>query len=387
MKRTIMKRSSIYIANVVWLLVCIMSVSLPYAAGAPATRPAPPENYVLGPGDQLEVTVYGEPDLSRGVTIKPDGSIALSLIGEIKASGKTTGQLEGELTKLYSKYLKSPSISVVVHELRIDRVYLLGQIKQPGEIQLRPNARILELLATAGGPTNRADLAKAVVIRGKTETIKLDLVSALAKNQDPDVKLLPGDVLFIPETDRRITALGEVKVPGAYDLLDGQRISDLLAAAGGPTPKAGLTKAFIMRESVQIPIDLKRVLSGDLEANTALKAGDMLVVPENKDKVAVLGAVNKPGPIDLAENMTLVQALAEAGGPTDTANLKGLQIVRYVAGKPTTIKVKGDQVVQGKDGTENVQLKTGDFVYVPPKGKDLFDILGVIGGFMGFFGL
>ena len=384
MKRTPVKGSSI---NIALLAAWVMLVSLiSNAAGAPATRHPAPDTYVLGPGDTIDVQIFGEPDLTRAIMIKPDGTIALALLGEVKAAGKTTEQLQAELTKLYSKYLKAPSISVAVQGFRIDRVYLLGQVQRPGEIELRPNVGLLELLATAGGPTNRADLAKAVVIRDKTETIKLDLFNALAKNRDPDVKLRAGDVLFIPETDRRITALGEVGHPGAYDLLEGQHVTELLAAAGGPTAKAGLSKAFIMRDNSQIPVDLKRVLGGDVEANAALRAGDMLVVPENKDKIAILGAVSKPGPLDLTENMTLVQALAEAGGPTEKANLGALQVVRFEGGKATTIKLRADQAIEGKDGSQNIKLKAGDLVYIPLKGKDIFDILGISGLFRGVFG-
>ncbi len=373
--------------NITALVVCVLLASLAGgAASAPATKSTAPDTYVLGPGDQIEVSVYGEPDLSRTAIIKPDGTIALALINEVKAAGKTTAQLETELTKMYAKYLKAPAISVVVRELRVDRVYLLGQVNRPGDYQLRPNVGIFEFLASAGGPTNRADLAKAVIIRGKTETIKLDLVNAFAKNQTPDVKLEAGDVLFVPETDRRIVALGEVSRPGSYDLLEGQHVTDLLAAAGGPSPKAGLSKAFIMRDNTQIPIDLKRVLGGDQEANTTLKPGDMLVVPENKDRIAILGAVNRPGPYDLTENMNLIDALAVAGGPSEKANLGDLQIVRFEGGKAQGIKVKADQAIEGKDASQNVKLRSGDVIFIPQHGMGFLDILGIVRLFRGILG-
>ncbi len=382
-----MRKTLVHVVFIVTSLLLIGLIQGGQATGAPATKSAVPETYVLAPGDQLDVSVFGEPDLSRGVTIRPDGLITLALLGDVKASGMTAGQLEGQLAKLYSKFLKTPSIAVVVRELRTEHVYLLGQVKSPGDYQLRPNVGILELIASAGGPTNRADLAKAVVIRGKTETIKLDLFTAFAKNQSPDVKLQAGDVLFVPETDRRIVVLGEIGRPGAYDLLEGQHVSDLLAAAGGPTQKAGLAKAFLLRDNSQMPVDLKRVMAGDMTANVPLKAGDMLVIPENKDKIAILGSVGRPGPIDYTENMTIIDALVQAGGPGAKANLSNLQVVRYEGGKATTIKVKADQAIQGKDASQNIALKNGDIIYVPEKGRDFFDILGILGlvrGVLGF---
>ncbi len=356
------------------------------AFGAPATKPAAPPSYVLGPGDEIDVQVFSEPDLSRATTIKPDGTIALPLINEVRAAGKTTAQLEADLVKMYSKFVKSPLVTVVVRQLRADRVYLLGQVARPGEYPIRLNLNIFELLASAGGLTNRADLGKAVIIRGKTETIKVDLVEAFVKNQPPAVSIQDGDVLFIPETDRSIVALGQVARPGSYFLLEGQRLSDLMAATGGVTPRASMTKAFIMRDGQQMPVDLKRVLAGDVAANLALRAGDMLIVPESKERIVVLGAVSKPGPYDLSENMTLIDALAVAGGTTDKSNLGGAQLIRLENGKPKATLLKADQVMQGKDIAGNVQLRDGDLIYVPERGMNIFEILSQVGLFRALFG-
>lgn len=352
-------------------LLCSLLVSaVTYAVAAPA----PTDLYVLGPGDTIEIVVFGEPDLSRTVTIKPDGTIALPLIGEVKAAGKTTGQLVAELTALYKKYLKSPSVSVVVRELRVERIYILGQVNRPGEYQVRQGMGILELLASAGGPTARADLAKAVIIRGKTETIQLNLLQAFATNTNPDVKLQPGDVLFIPETDRRIVVLGQVNRPGAYDLLEGQRVSDLIAAAGGVTTRAALTRAFIVRNNEQIAVDLAKVLAGDVEANVALKAGDMLVVPEFQNRIAVLGAVNRPGTYDLEEGMKLIDAVALAGGRTDRGNLSQVVVIRLEGGKTTTMTANVDRALSGDLG-QNIPLRHGDVVFVPERGITVGTVL------------
>jgi len=373
------------------LCVCMLLLGLwGRASGAPApagpAKSVAPASYVLGPGDEIDVQVFGDSDLSRVITIKPDGMIALPLINEVRAAGKTTGQLETELVKMYSKYVKQPLVTVVVRQLRVDRVYLLGQVSRPGDYQLRPNLNVFELLASAGGPTNRADLSKAVIIRGKTETIKLDLVEAFVKNQPPAVTLIDGDTIFIPETDRSMVALGQVNKPGSYALLEGQRVSDLLAATGGLTPKAGVSKAFVMRNGQQMPVDLKKVLEGDVDANIPLKAADMLIVPESRERVIVLGAVAKPGPYDLTENMTLIDALAGAGGPTDHSNLAGAQLVRLENGKPKNTPLKADQVMKGQYLEGNIKLRDGDLIYVPERGMNFLEVLSQLGLFRALFG-
>jgi len=354
------------------------------ALGAPGGEGA----YTLGPGDTIEIMVTGEKDLSKTVTIKPDGSIDLPLIGEVPAARMTTSQLAAELVRRYSKYLLAPSIAVQVRAFRVDHIYILGQVNKPGEYAIRPGAGILEALASAGGPTDRADLAKATIIRGETsgkaDPIDVNLLQAFAKNENHEVKLQPGDVLFVPAADRRIVVLGQVAHPGAYDLLDGQRVSDLLAAAGGVTTQAALQRAFVMRGSEQIPVNVQRILAGDLTANLALRAGDMMVVPESQDRIAVLGAVNKPGKYDLADGMKLTDAIALAGGQSDNGDLGQVAIIRLEVGKTKTIAADLRRALSGQDTSQNIPLKPGDVVYIPERGVTLtkaaqfFGIIGVL---------
>ena len=364
--KTTMGRKLLVLAWVVTILVPGLVMH-----PAVAQQPGAPELYILGPGDTLEIVIYGEGDLSRTVTVKPDGAISLPLLGEVKAAGKTTTQLAADLTRAYGKYLKQPSISVTVRELRVDRIYILGQVSRPGEYQLRPGAGIMELLASAGGPTNRADLAKVVVMRGRIEATQLNLLEAFAVNKNPEFRLVAGDVLFIPETDRRITVLGQVNRPGAYELLEGQRVSELLAAAGGLTTRAAPERGFVVRGAQQIPVDLKKVLAGDLEANVQLQPGDMMVVPESQNRIAVLGAVNNPGTFALSEGMKVVEAVAQAGGPNTRGALSGVTIVRLEGSQMKRIVVNLERALSGQDISQNVALQTGDVVFVPEKGFTL----------------
>ena len=371
------------------LIVASLMVGLPAGAlGAPGGKDA----YTLGPGDTIEILVEGDHDLTRTTTIKPDGSIDLPLVGEVTAAGRTTSQLAAELIRLYSKYLRAPSITVAVHELRVDRISVLGQVNKPGEYPIRPGATILDVLASAGGPTDRADLTKATIMReetgGRADPIEVNLLEAFAKdakNDSPAVKLLPGDVLFVPAADRRIVVLGQVARPGAYDLMEGQHVSDLLADAGGLTPLAAPQRAFIMRGTEQFPVDVRGILAGNPEANIPLRAGDTMVIPEFQDKIAVLGAVNKPGKYDLAEGMKLSDAIALAGGAvSDNGNLSQIAIIRIEAGKTKTIAANLSQALNGQDANQNLLLRPDDVVYVPERGVTLtkaaqfFGIIGVI---------
>jgi len=368
MKRTPTLKLATVLAGAIALLVVVVA---PPSSAQPSGAL---ESYVLGPGDTIEVVVYGEADLSRTVTVKPDGAVSLPLLGEVKAAGRTTTQFAADLARLYTKYLRQPSISVTVREFRVDRIYILGQVTRPGEYQLRPTAGILEILASAGGPTTRADLAKVVVIRGRTEAMQLNILEAFATSRNLDVKLLAGDVLFIPETDNRIVVLGQVNRPGAYQMLEGQRVSDLIAAAGGLTTRAAPERGFIVRGTEQIPVDLKSVLAGNIEANVSLRPGDMMVVPESQNRIAVLGSVRAPGTFPLAEGMKLIDAVALAGGPTDRGTLSQVIIVRLEGKETKRIVANLDRAVSGQDVSQNQALQSGDVVFVPERGFSIGQI-------------
>lgn len=257
-------------------------------AGTRVTAASQPA-YALGPGDTIEILVLGDAELSRAVTVKPDGTIALPLLGEVMAADKTTSQLADELVARYSRYLKAPSITVTVREFRVERVYVMGQITRPGEYPVRP----------------------------------------------------------------------------------GLTVADLLSAAGGVTSRAGLKRAFLVRGNEQIPVDVQKILAGDLEANLPLRAGDTLVVPESQDRIAVLGAIHKPGTYDLVDGMRLIDAIAAAGGQSETANIDQVVIVRLGGGKTQTVQANLRSALTGEDARQNVLLQNGDVIYIQDRGTTL----------------
>jgi polysaccharide biosynthesis/export protein len=189
------------------LLISFAGISMAAPAapppGTPAPPPsAPPDNYILAAGDQIEVNVFGEPDLTRTVTIKPDGIVALPLINQVKASGKTAAQLEAELTKLYGKYLRAPSVSIIVRQFRMHRVYVMGEVTKPGRYDITDDMNVLDAITAAGGVTDKANLDGVQLARvedGKSKAIPIKM-SQLVQGKDPaqNVKLQNGDLLYVP---------------------------------------------------------------------------------------------------------------------------------------------------------------------------------------------
>jgi polysaccharide biosynthesis/export protein len=175
----------------------------PATAPSTSTNPTAPDHYVLGPGDQIEITVFGEPDLSRTVTIKPDGVIGLPLISQVKAAGKTAAQLEAELTRMYSMYLKAPSVSVLVRQFRMNPVYVMGEVSKPGRFDLTYEMTFLDALTLAGGTTDKANLDGVQIVRvenGKSKAIPVKANQMIqGKEATQNLRLQSGDLIYVPQ--------------------------------------------------------------------------------------------------------------------------------------------------------------------------------------------
>jgi polysaccharide export outer membrane protein len=195
-------RPSVAILCGLLLLVSATDTSLAASGPTGSTTPVAPDNYVLGPGDQIEVNVFGESDLTRMVTIRPDGIIALPLINQVTAAGKTAAQLEAELTSMYAKYLKAPSVAVLVHQFRMNPVYVMGEVSKPGRYDLTYDMTFLDALTAAGGATDKANLDGAQLVRvenGKSKAIPIKANQIIqGKATTPNLKLQTGDLIYVP---------------------------------------------------------------------------------------------------------------------------------------------------------------------------------------------
>src|SRR5207245_1440800 len=151
--------------------------------------------------DVLEVVVFGNPDVSRTVTVRPDGMISLPLIGEVAAAGQTPEQLRQQLARLFASFVRNPQVTVIVRELHKVRVSVLGQVTRPGVVPLRGSMTALQAMTLAGGPTRRALLNRAHIIRRGRQapaaaTVTLATVT-VAKQSIAGVQLLPVDLLKV----------------------------------------------------------------------------------------------------------------------------------------------------------------------------------------------
>ena len=162
------------------------------------------QDYFLGPEDVLEITVWKNADLSKQVTVRPDGRISLPLIGDITAVGKTAAQLSGDISAKLKEYKENPSVSILVKEVNSYVIYVLGEVLKPGKYPLKSKTTLLQAITIASGLTPNAARNKIVVFRFTKDgggRIKMkasydDIV--LRDGTIQDVELKPGDQIVVP---------------------------------------------------------------------------------------------------------------------------------------------------------------------------------------------
>jgi polysaccharide export outer membrane protein len=167
-----------------------------------ATFAQQPPAYRIGPADELNIYVWKEPDLSRDVTVLPDGKITFPLIGELQAQGKTVAELKKMITDKLKDYVTAPEVTVVVKDPLSQRIYVIGKVNQPGPLPLEPGMTVLQALSAAEGLDQWANEKKIRVIRregGKEVHFRFNYKEYTSgKNLEQNILLKPGDTIVVP---------------------------------------------------------------------------------------------------------------------------------------------------------------------------------------------
>jgi polysaccharide export outer membrane protein len=162
----------------------------------------PVMDYIIGPGDVLEISVWKETALTKLVTVLPDGKISFPLIGEIIAEGLTVKQLKKKLEGKIIRYVPHPNISVAIHEVNSLQIYVIGKVQNPGRFELHTNLNVLQALATAGGLNPFAKKNKIRIFREARSGTKIfefryaDVIEG--KHLEQNMRLVRGDVIVVP---------------------------------------------------------------------------------------------------------------------------------------------------------------------------------------------
>jgi polysaccharide export outer membrane protein len=159
-------------------------------------------NYVIGPQDLIDISVWKEPDLSRSVPVRPDGKISLPLLNDIQAAGLTPTQLGAQITTNLAKYVTNPQVTVIVSQINSQRIYILGEVARAGGYTLLPDMNVLQALSNAGGLTAFANSKKIYILRrdsGKQQKIPFNYKEVISgKDPSQNISLKAGDTIVVP---------------------------------------------------------------------------------------------------------------------------------------------------------------------------------------------
>ncbi len=360
----------------------VVMTSLVALGGLPATAvhaqapaPAVASNYKVKVGDTISIQVLNHPEFSiTGTRVQNDNSISY-FFGPILVTGKTVSEI-GVLVKkaiIDAKQLVNPivSISVAVREPMTVNIY--GDVRSAGKVELRDGMRLLDVLALAGGlPSDRYEFYKLVVYRA-AGPVTVDVTKLYTGDLKQNIALESGDNIIVDESDpseTMVRVVGEVRSQSSVVVPRDGSILAVLNAAGGVTPAAALSQASIVRNGETIKVDLRGILeTGIVKGDVKLKAGDVLVIPQNKKVFRSNGATQKTGEIVYPDDrsLTLFEALSIAGLPAQNADLKKVRLTRKLDnGKDETTTHNVEVMLKG-DLTKDVAVKPDDSIFVQPR--------------------
>ncbi len=239
-------------------------------------------DYVIGNGDGLEIAVWGIPEMSRSVTVRPDGKITLPAIGDVVANGLTPEKLSQQLAAKMKEYVKQPIVTVSIQSIVNNRIYITGGLLSRS-VDLVKETSLLKLMSDLGNLTS-SDLHNAYIIRNKNK-INTDFYALYYKGDlSQDITLQAEDIIFLPSNLLNLVyVFGAVKAPQALQYYDGMRIMDAVLAAGGFTEFAKQSSVYrIDKNQNKQKIDLEKLVKGkDLDTNIDLAPGDYVIVDES----------------------------------------------------------------------------------------------------------
>jgi protein involved in polysaccharide export with SLBB domain len=283
---------------------------IPPSTFAPVDMVPVTPDYVVGPGDELIVQVWGQVTLNGRFMVDRTGNIYIPQVGTIHVAGQTFGQMQDYLKGQMSKIFRNFDLNVNMGQLRSIQVFVVGQARRPGNYTVSSLSTLVNALFATGGPNPQGSMRHIELKRGGKVIVDYDLYDLLQHgDKSTDVQLLPGDVIYIPPVGPQVAVVGSVNTPGIYELKSATNstVGDAISLAAGLTNVAAEEKARLervddgrMRSLVEVSLDA----SG---RSTVLRSGDILefgaVVNRYKDAVTLRGNVANPGRFMLKPGM------------------------------------------------------------------------------------
>ncbi len=266
-------------------------------------------DYVIGPGDELRLQIWGQVNQRGSFVVDRTGSISLPEVGTLHVAGLQFSQVSDFLKSQLGRVYRNFDLNVNLGQLRSIQVFVVGQARQPGSYTIGSLSTLLNALFASGGPLPQGSLRDIQVKRGAETVTHFDLYDLLLRgDKSKDVRLESGDVIFIPDVGPQVAVLGSVTTPAIYELRGERSFSQVLALAGGETNSASGSKVEVERiynhtERSVFEVDLT---TGD---SSPVQNGDVVtvrsIIDRFKDAVTLRGNVANPGRYPWHEGMRI----------------------------------------------------------------------------------
>ncbi|MDD5008796.1 MAG: SLBB domain-containing protein [Syntrophorhabdaceae bacterium] len=342
---------------------------------APVDKVPVGPDYVVGPGDELKITIWGNIEGQWTAIVDRDGNISLPKVGILGVTGLTFKELKDTLHKQLSKYYTNFEMNVSMGNLRTIRVYFVGNAERPGSYTISSLSTLVNALFESGGPSKKGTMRDIQLKRHGKTVVRFDIYDFLLKgDKTKDARLMPEDVIFIPPAGPLVAIAGNVKNPAIYELKGESKLSDLLNMAGGLTATAFKGRVQVQRiENHQFRtifesdlIDIDRNLKKDF----IVKDGDLVkvfAVVDTKNTIQISGPVANPGAYGITPGATRIKdVISLSGGMLYYAsNDAELTRVKVTQSGPQTERLAIDlsKAMQG-DPQHNITMEINDYLFV-----------------------
>ena len=359
----------------------------------PMDLPAGPD-YVLGPGDGLDINVWGSVSQRLTRTVDRQGKVALPETGDVVVAGLSVAEAKNTIERALRQQFRDISVELSLTRLRTIRIYVVGDVLRPGAYDISSLSTPLNALYAAGGPTARGSLRTVRHYRGERLVREVDLYDLLLRGVRLDAaRLEPGDTVLVPPVGPQITVAGMVRRPAIYELKGPTELSELLDLAGGVLVSATLRQINVERIeaherrvmlSVQLPPSGDRAVVQQALGNFHVQDGDRVLIspilPYSDETVYVEGHVFRPGKIPYHKGIEIKDVIRSYQDllpePADHAEIIRLEPPDY---RPSTIVFSLGEVLGGEDPIELHAFDTirifGRYEIDPPKVSIYGDVL------------
>ncbi|MGB6132951.1 MAG: SLBB domain-containing protein [Acidobacteriaceae bacterium] len=271
--------------------------------------PVPPD-YVIGPGDELRIRVWGQVNFSANVRVDRTGEIYLPQVGEVHVAGIPYSALDAHLRAAIGRVYRNFDLTADIGQIRAIQVYVSGEARRPGVYTVSSLSTLVDAVFASGGPSSAGSLRHIELRRGGNVVTVFDLYALLIHgDKSKDAPLEPGDVIFIPPVGPQVALTGSIRNPAIYELQAGESLAEAIADAGGATAVAAETRVSIERIDDHRDRYSMEVSWDPAGLATRLADGDLIhiypIVPMYQNTITLRGNIANPGRFAWHEGMRL----------------------------------------------------------------------------------